>query len=77
MDIIESRALIGENKTLQGNLDPCVLYSDFRSIEDQTKQMLCKFGKNRHIANLGHGVYPDISPDKVICFIEAVKSFKH
>ena len=77
MDIVESRALIGENKTLQGNLDPCVLYSDFRSIEDQTKQMLCKFGKNRHIANLGHGVYPDISPDKVICFIEAVKSFKH
>jgi uroporphyrinogen decarboxylase len=39
--------------------------------------MLCKFGKNRHIANLGHGVYPDISPDKVICFIEAVKSYEH
>ena len=77
MDIIESRALIGENKTLQGNLDPCVLYSDFKSIENQTNKMLCKFGKNRHIANLGHGVYPDISPDKVICFIEAVKSFKH
>ena len=77
MDIIESRALIGQNKTLQGNLDPCVLYSDFKSIENQTNQMLCKFGKNRHIANLGHGVYPDISPDKVICFIEAVKSYEH
>ena len=77
MDIIESRALIGHNKTLQGNLDPCVLYSDFKSIENQTNQMLCKFGKNRHIANLGHGVYPDISPDKVICFIEAVKSYEH
>ncbi|MDG2370608.1 MAG: uroporphyrinogen decarboxylase [Flavobacteriales bacterium] len=77
MDILESRALIGQNKTLQGNLDPCVLYSDFKSIENQTNQMLCKFGKNRHIANLGHGVYPDISPDKVICFIEAVKSYEH
>ena len=77
MDIIESRALIGGDKTLQGNLDPCVLYSDFKSIENQTNQMLCKFGKNRHIANLGHGVYPDISPDKVICFIEAVKSYNH
>jgi len=77
MEIIESRALIGQNKTLQGNLDPCVLYSDFKSIENQTNQMLCKFGKNRHIANLGHGVYPDISPDKVICFIEAVKSYEH
>ena len=39
--------------------------------------MLCKFGKNRHIANLGHGVYPDISPDKVICFVESVKSYKN
>ncbi|MEY5041985.1 MAG: uroporphyrinogen decarboxylase, partial [Bacteroidota bacterium] len=27
MDPIESRKLIGNNKTLQGNLDPCVLYS--------------------------------------------------
>ena len=77
MDIEQSRKLIGPNKTLQGNLDPCVLYSDFENIEKQTNKMLCKFGKNRHIANLGHGVYPDISPDKVICFVEAVKSYKN
>ena len=77
MDIEQSRKLIGPNKTLQGNLDPCVLYSDFKNIEKQTNEMLCKFGKNRHIANLGHGVYPDISPDKVICFVEAVKSYKN
>ena len=77
MDIEQSRKLIGPNKTLQGNLDPCVLYSDFENIEKQTNKMLCKFGKNRHIANLGHGVYPDISPEKVICFVEAVKSYKN
>lgn len=77
MDIEQSRKLIGPNKTLQGNLDPCVLYSDFENIEKQTNEMLCKFGKNRHIANLGHGVYPDISPEKVICFVEAVKSYKN
>lgn len=77
MDIEQSRKLIGPNKTLQGNLDPCVLYSDFENIEKQTNEMLCKFGKNRHIANLGHGVYPDISPDKVICFVESVKSYKN
>ena len=77
MDIHESRKLIGNNKTLQGNLDPCVLYSDFKRIKHETKEMLCKFGKNRHIANLGHGVYPDVEPDKVKCFIETVKSFNH
>lgn len=73
MDILESRALI-PNKTLQGNMDPCVLYSSFAEIEKQAKEMVNTFGKERYIANLGHGVYPDTDPEKVKCFIEAVKS---
>jgi uroporphyrinogen decarboxylase len=75
MDPIESRKLIGNTKTLQGNLDPCVLYSSFSEIEKQTKIMLDKFKGLPHIANLGHGVYPDIHPDAVRCFINAVKSY--
>ena len=75
MDIQESRQLIGEGKTLQGNLDPCVLYGSFQEIEAATKKMLGEFGPNKHIANLGHGVYPDIDPEKVKCFIETVKAF--
>ncbi len=77
MNIEESRRLIGEHKTLQGNMDPCMLYSDFDTIKLETRKMLSKFGENRHIANLGHGVYPDIHPDKVKCFIDTVKEFKH
>ena len=75
MDIAETRALVGENKTLQGNLDPCVLYASFAEIEKQTKQMLDQFGRQRTIANLGHGVYPDTDPEKVKCFIETVKAY--
>lgn len=75
MDPIVSRELIGYDKTLQGNLDPCVLYSDFKTIERKTKEMLEKFKGTPHIANLGHGVYPDITPDAVRCFIETVKAF--
>ncbi len=74
MDPVESRTLIGANKTLQGNLDPCVLYADFQTIEKETHQMLKAFGPERHIANLGHGVYPDTDPEKVKCFIETVKA---
>lgn len=74
MDILESRALI-PNKTLQGNLDPCVLYASFKEIEKETKKMLSAFGKQRYIANLGHGVYPDTDPEKVKCFIETVKAY--
>ncbi len=73
MDIRESRELI-PNKTLQGNLDPCVLYSHFSEVEKQTKAMVHAFGKERYIANLGHGVYPDTDPEKVKCFIETVKA---
>ena len=75
MDPIESRSLIGYDKTLQGNLDPCVLYSSFANIEKQTNEMLKQFEGGSYIANLGHGVYPDVHPDAVRCFIEAVKSY--
>ena len=77
MNVQESRMLIGSEKTLQGNLDPCALYSDFKAIQLETKKMLTSFGPNKHIANLGHGVYPDTHPDKVKCFIDTVKEFKH
>jgi hypothetical protein len=30
----------------------------------------------RHIANLGHGVYPDIDPDKVRLFVNTIKSLQ-
>ena len=33
------------------------------------------FGPGRHIANLGHGVYPDTNPDHVKVFIETVQQF--
>ena len=74
MDIAESRRLI-PSKTLQGNLDPCVLYSSFDQIRKEVKKMVEQFGTQRYIANLGHGVYPDMQPDKVRCFIESVKEF--
>ncbi|MFC0184642.1 uroporphyrinogen decarboxylase [Pseudarcicella hirudinis] len=75
MDIQESRNLIGNTKTLQGNLDPCVLYASFDEIKKQTRQMIDAFGTQKYIANLGHGVYPDTDPEKVKCFIETVKEY--
>jgi uroporphyrinogen decarboxylase len=74
MDIAKSRELL-PTKTLQGNLDPCALYGTFSQIEKATKSMLKEFEGHSHIANLGHGVYPDTDPEKVKCFIDAVKSY--
>jgi uroporphyrinogen decarboxylase len=76
MDIRQSREIIGWNKTLQGNADPCLLYADFATIEKETQKMLRTFGPSKHIANLGHGLYPDTEVDKVKCFVDTVKNFR-
>ena len=76
MDIAESRKLIGPDKTLQGNMDPCLLYADYETIKKETKLMLDAFGSGRHIANLGHGLYPDTDRDKVRCFIDTIKEYQ-
>ena len=76
MDIPEIRKAIGETRTLQGNLDPCALYSSHSEVEVLTKKMLDTFTSQRHIVNLGHGVYPDIDPEKVKTFIKTVKDYE-
>lgn len=75
MEVGKARQQVGPNKTLQGNMDPCLLYSSFDTIERETKKMLQEFGPQRHIANLGHGVYPDTDPEKVKCFVQTVKEY--
>jgi uroporphyrinogen decarboxylase len=75
MGIEESRALIPD-KVLQGNLDPCALYGSLSDVKRETTKMLDAFGPTRHIANLGHGLYPDTEVDKVKCFIDTVKSYR-
>jgi uroporphyrinogen decarboxylase len=63
-------------KTLQGNLDPCLLYASDEDIVNGTQNMLKAFAGGPHIANLGHGVYPDTDAQKVKLFIDTVKNFK-
>ena len=77
MEPAESRELVGNEKTLQGNLDPCVLYADDESIVLETEKMLKAFGPNKHIANLGHGIYPDMDPDKAKLFVDTIKNYRH
>lgn len=72
-----ARQVVGPDRTLQGNLDPCVLYADGATIARETARMLDAFGPQRHIANLGHGVYPDIPVDGVRRFIDTVKEHNH
>ena len=76
MDIRETRRLVGENKTLQGNLDPCLLYADAKTIQVEVNKLLDSFESPRHIVNLGHGVYPDTNPENVKVLINTVKAYE-
>lgn len=76
MSITETRDLVGETKTLQGNLDPCALYGSSELVEKETIKLLKSFRSQRHIVNLGHGVYPDINPEKVKVFIKTVQNYE-
>lgn len=70
-----ARQLAGNNITLQGNFDPAKLLSPIPEIVTETKQMLQSFGKGRYIANLGHGILPNVPVDHAKAFIETVKEF--
>ena len=67
----------GINKTLQGNVDPCLLYADEKKIISETQIMLNAFGKQKYICNLGHGLYPDIDKEKVKFFVDFVKNYNY
>ncbi|MFN3941000.1 MAG: uroporphyrinogen decarboxylase family protein, partial [Chitinophagales bacterium] len=75
MEINESKFKVPD-KILQGNLDPCLLYAPREVIKSETRKMIQTFN-GRHIANLGHGVYPDTPLDGVKCFIETVQHFTY
>jgi len=76
MDPAQSRSRVGERPALQGNLDPCVLFAHESEVVRQTQQMLRDFGPG-HIANLGHGVYPETPLENVRCFVETVKNYRY
>jgi uroporphyrinogen decarboxylase len=64
------------NVTMQGNLDPCVLYATPDVVRDRTLRMLDAFGGQRHIANLGHGILPDSPVESAKMFVETVKGWR-
>ncbi|SHF69125.1 uroporphyrinogen decarboxylase [Salegentibacter echinorum] len=71
-----ARYLSGGKITLQGNFDPSRLYSPPAEIKKMVKQMIDEFGKDRYIANLGHGILPDIPVENAQAFVDAVKEYK-
>lgn len=70
------RRLPASRIALQGNLDPCWLYAAPALIRERTHRMLDEFGGRAHIANLGHGILPDVPVAHAKAFVDAVKEWR-
>lgn len=72
---VARRRVDGSRISLQGNLDLGVLYAPIPVIQAQVKRMLEEFdiSKGGYIANLGHGMLPDMDYRKAGAFILAVQ----
>ena len=73
IDLRDARALTQDKVTLQGNLDPGVLYGSKKKIRQEVIRVLESYGAGeQHIFNLGHGIHQHIDPENVEYMIETV-----
>ena len=70
-----ARYLSGGEIPLQGNFDPSRLLSPIPEIERLAHKMVSEFGTQNYIANLGHGILPNVPVDHAKAFVNAIKSY--
>ena len=70
-----ARYLSGGQIPLQGNFDPSRLLSPIPEIERLAHKMVSEFGTQNYIANLGHGILPNVPVDHAKAFVNAIKSY--
>ena len=69
----KARAEVGSRVALQGNLDPMALYAPPDRLRKEVRAVLTDFGPGvGHVFNLGHGVLPDVDPERVALCVETV-----
>jgi uroporphyrinogen decarboxylase len=57
---------LGNKGAVQGNLDPVVLFADWKEIKSRTEDVLRRAGgRPGHIFNLGHGILPETPVENV------------
>lgn len=68
-----ARQAIGSNRTLQGNVDPMVLFGTEDEIRKAVTRCLVEAGPRHHILNVGHGVIEGTPEESVGLFCDLAR----
>ncbi len=67
---------LGIEKAIQGNLDPSLLLAPLPMLKERAKRLLEeRNGKPGYIFNLGHGIFPEVSEDKLLALTQFVHAY--
>jgi uroporphyrinogen decarboxylase len=80
MNLGKARRRVGHQVSLQGNLDPHILFAPPQAVAQEGVAVLESFGRPQradggwdgHIFNLGHGISQFTPPEHVAALVEAV-----
>ncbi len=68
---------VGEDRAVQGNLDPAVLLGPWERVEAAAADVLSRAaGRAGHVFNLGHGVLPQTEPDALTRLAELIRGYR-
>jgi uroporphyrinogen decarboxylase len=75
-DLATARQAVDGRVALQGNLDPSALFAPPETLRAETLRVLESFGPGAgHVFNLGHGITPDVAPERVALLVDTVRGF--
>ena len=70
--------IVGRDRPIQGNLDPCILFAPMPVIRERVHDLLCRAGGRKgHIFNLGHGILQHTPVDNVKAVVDLVREYRH
>jgi uroporphyrinogen decarboxylase len=75
-DLGAARQAVDGRVALQGNLDPAALFAPEDTLRAETLRVLESYGPGAgHVFNLGHGITPEVDPERVAVLVQTVRSY--
>ncbi len=78
VNLAQARVRTGDRVSLQGNLDPMVLFAGEEAIRREARRVIDSFGTvgaGGHVFNLGHGISQYTDPEAVAILVDEVHAY--